>query len=136
MAEPNTTHGLRAATARMEDQLQKLNEAQADLRIAVAEVRKDIQVTNERQREVNDAIKSIAKSLQDLALVAERQEHLSESHEDLSHTIHGDKGIKATLTAHHDRIRMVELWVNGVKFILAPALTAILVKEVLRLWSS
>lgn len=123
-----------ATAARMEEQLRQLNDAQADLRVAVAEVQKDVQITNERQREVSEAIKSIAQSLQELAIVAERQEHLAESHGGLARAIHGDHGIKATLDAHHDRIRTVELWIKGVKFVVAPAVAAILVKEALRLW--
>ena len=120
--------------ARMEDQLRKLNEAQADLRVAVAEVQKDVQVTGERQREVSEAIKSIAQSLQELALVAERQERLQDAHGGLSKAIHGEGGVKDVLDQHHDRIRTVELWISGVKFVVAPALGAILIKEALRLW--
>ena len=120
--------------ARMEDQLRKLNEAQADLRVAVAEVQKDVQITGERQREVSDAIKSIAQSLQELALVAERQEHLAEAQSGLTNAVHGAGGIKDVLDQHHDRIRTVELWISGVKFVVAPALGAILIKEALRLW--
>ena len=120
--------------ARMEDQLRKLNEAQADLRVAVAEVQKDVQITGERQREVSEAIKSIAQSLQELALVAERQERLAEAQSGLTRTVHGPGGVKETLDQHHDRIRTVELWISGVKFVVAPALGAILIKEALRLW--
>lgn len=134
MADQDTIRVPGAAAARMEDQLRKLNEAQADLRVAVAEVQKDVQITGERQREVSEAIKSIAQSLQELALVAERQEHLAEAHSGLTKAIHGEGGVKETLDRHRERIRTVELWIQGVKFVVAPAVAAILVKEALRLW--
>lgn len=120
--------------ARMEEQLRKLHESQADLRVAVAQVQKDVQVTNERQQEVNAAIKSIANSLQELSVIAERQEHLQESQGGINRAIYGEGGIKDLLEKHHDRLRTVELWISGVKFVVAPAVGAILIKEALRLW--
>lgn len=136
MAGDSTIQVPRTAADRMEEQLRNLHEAQADLRVAVAEVQKDVQATGERQKEVNEAIKSIAVSLQELALVADRQERLQEAHGGLVAAVHGEGGVKESLEAHHDRLRTLELWVAGVKYVVSPAIAAILVKEALRLWGS
>jgi len=134
MADNSTIRVPGAVASRMEDQLRKQGEALADLRVAVAEVQKDVQITGERQREVSEAIKSIAHSLQELALVAERQERLQEAHGGLTKAIHGPGGVMGSLGALDARLRTVELWISGVKFVVAPAVGAILIKEALRLW--
>ncbi len=120
---------------KIDEFLLRQTSAIAEVREGLAAVQRDNHHNAMRHQETAEALKSMAESLSKLAVVAERLEDVRDDVRDLKKSVHSDGGLDDKMAGLDQRMKTLELWIGGVKFIVSPALGAIIIKEALRLWN-
>ncbi len=109
--------------------------ALAEVRESLVAVQRDNYHNAQRHQETADSLKSMAESLAKLAHVAERLEDVKDEVKGIKRDLHAEGGLDDRVVTLDQRVRTLELWIGGVKFVVSPAIGAILIKEALRLWA-
>lgn len=118
----------------LNEKLDQQAKALGELQVSVARVQQTIEHFSQMQQEVHDALQSIATNSKDLSVLHEKVVRLQEEQDRLREAVHGKHGVYDQLDGMGQRIRAVELWINGVKYVISPTVLAVFVEHVLRSW--
>lgn len=119
----------------IEKKLDRQAEVLSDLQVSVARLQQQIQHHSEAQQEVRQALQAIATNSKDLSVLHEKVIRMKEDQEHLHHDLHGTDGVTTLVYSLNRRVRTVEMWIGGVKYVISPTMLAVFVEQIFRIWA-